>query len=229
MAGSSSSSDAGAHYYKFDYAGLPDELFHKDIPLEKWLQTSTTTVDKRGFPANSLNKLEPLDRQVELERICGISLYMATNVLPFALCFLIPLSIYSFIIRQALWGFFAYMGILFVVENYYFKPYFLKQYKQSFKMDPKDVKTNQYLFTERNTCKYLSMNYVWPKSVHRPALAEKPVIFCAVPHGVGPFGIVAYPLWSKVWSDKICHWTTAPVVLKIPLVSYFMRMIGYIP
>lgn len=73
------------------------------------------------------------------------------------------------------------------------------------------------------------MQFVWPESIQRPALNDQPVIFAAIPHGLSPLGITAYPMWSKLFNDKLCHWTCAPVVLKLPLISSFMKAIGYIP
>jgi 1-acyl-sn-glycerol-3-phosphate acyltransferase len=60
-------------------------------------------------------------------------------------------------------------------------------------------------------------------------MESTPMIFCVVPHGVAPFGITAYPLWSKLWNDRTCHWTCAPILLKLPIVGYFLKKIGYIP
>jgi Diacylglycerol acyltransferase len=87
----------------------------------------------------------------------------------------------------------------------------------------------RYVYTERNTTKYLSVKFVWPRSVHRPSLEDTPVIFCIVPHGVVSWGVAAYPVWSKVWNDRVCRWSIAPVVLKIPIVRYLARKVGYIP
>ena len=39
----------------------------------------------------------------------------------------------------------------------------------------------------------------------------------------------AYPLWSKLFNDNVCHWTCAPIVLKLPIIEKYMRLIGYIP
>lgn len=41
--------------------------------------------------------------------------------------------------------------------------------------------------------------------------------------------LTAYPLWSKLFNDKLCHWTCAPIVLKIPAIGYLVKKIGYIP
>ena len=87
----------------------------------------------------------------------------------------------------------------------------------------------RYVYTERNTTKYLSVKFVWPRSVHRPSLEDTPVLFCIVPHGVVSWGVAAYPVWSKVWNDRVCRWSIAPVVLKIPIVRYLARKVGYIP
>jgi len=216
-------------YYKLDYASIPDNLFHSRVPVEKWLEHSTTTTaGADGFPPNSLNRLSPLDRETEIERIVGITLYMTGNLLPFASFFLIIFSLYSALARTILLFVLMYVGILFVIGNFYFKPRFMRRYDQSGSMT-NDIKENQYFYTEFNSCKYCSLRVVWPKSMHRPSFESKPIIFCAIPHGAAPLGITAYPIWSKLWNDKLCHWTTAPIVLKIPIVSYFMKKIGYIP
>lgn len=216
------------YYYKLDYGNLPDKLFGSKIPAETWLNTTTTVGRKNGFPANSLNKLSPIPRDVELERIFGIALYMIGNVIPFLLPILLITSIFSILARYVLLFVIAYFTVLLLIAKYY-TPHFIKKYKLSKTFSPSNMKDNQYVFTERNSCKYLSLNVVWPKSVHRPALESKAVIFAAIPHGVCPFGVVAYPLWSKVWNDKLCHWTTAPVVLKLPIVSGLLKALGYIP
>jgi len=214
-------------YYKLDVGSLPDNLYHNNVPVSKWLET-TTTAGKDGFPSNSLNKEIAITWDVEIERIIGISLYMIGNVLPFLLPPLLLLSLFFSTAQYLLQFVIVYVTVLFVVEHYYFKPRFLKQYKLRGELT-NDIKDNQYVYTERNITKYLSINFVWPKSVHRPNLESKPVIFCAVPHGAAPFGITAYPLWSKVWNDKVCHWTCAPIVLNLPIVAYYMKAMGYIP
>jgi hypothetical protein len=216
-----------AEYYKFDVGQLPDELYHEKVPVAKWLET-TTTAGAKGFPANSLNRLSPIAWDVEVERIVGIALYMIGNVLPFLLPPLMGLAFFVPTAKLVLYLVLAYVGILFVIENYYFKPRFHKKY-QCHSALTNNIKDNQYLFTERNITKYLSVNFVWPKSLHRPRMQNTPLIYCAVPHGVAPFGITAYPLWSKLWNDKLCHWTCAPIVLQLPIVGYFMKKIGYVP
>ncbi len=211
-------------FFKLNMGTLPDELYFDEIPVEKWLAFAEST--KGRFPSNSLNKLVPLDSMVEIERIIGISLYMIGNVLPFIVP---PLTLGAFIspfATYALVGLLLYVGILTVIERFYFAPYFLKRYKRSSVMSS-NIKDNQYLFTERNTCKYVNTTIVWPDSFQK--FHDKPVIFCMVPHGVAPFGATAYPMWSKVWSSKLCHWTCAPVILRLPFIGYFMNKIGYIP
>jgi Diacylglycerol acyltransferase len=222
-----------AEFFKFDYANLPDELFQADVPAEKWLDRCDMTCDKSGFPANSLSTIHPIEWDVELERIVGITLYMLMNVLPFMI---LPMILLYFGVATpwAQYGVLAltgYMVLLAMVEQFIFAPWFHRKYQQTdyLQADDNDFRKNQFVFTERNTCKYLSTSYVWPKSLHPPALDKTPVLFCVVPHGVAPFGITAYPVWSKVWNAKLCHWTTAPVVLKLPVVGYLLRKIGYIP
>jgi hypothetical protein len=235
MSGNSSKKDSAgtAEFYKLDYANLPDALFRSDVPVEKWLATCETTKDKKGFPPNSLNKIHPIPWDVEYERLVGIALYMIMNVFPFMI---VPLLLLYFVVatywaKLLVWVLFGYVGILGLVEHLYFQPRFLHKYQQGdyFQSHDMDFKNNQYVFTERNTNKYLSTSFVWPKSIHPPALKDTPVLFCIVPHGVAPFGITAYPMWSKVWNARLCRWTSAPVVLKIPIVGYLIRKIGYIP
>jgi hypothetical protein len=92
-----------------------------------------------------------------------------------------------------------------------------------------NIKDNQYLYTERNTSKYLNTTVVWPDTLNHQKWENRPVIFCLIPHGVAPLGATAYPMWSKIWSSKLCHWTAAPVVLSLPLIGFFLKKIGYIP
>lgn len=219
-------------YYKLNLAALPDHLFDKSIPVEEWLKLATTVEGK--FPPNSLNQVFPLDRQVEIERIVGISLYMLGNILPFALPLLMTASLFSDIGYICLKVFLIYFGSLFVANKYYFLPIFVKKYNRKDYLSETDILDNQYLYTERNNQKYMSVNVVWPESLHRPniqkqKLDQQPMIFCAIPHGAAPLGITAYPIWSKLFNSRLCHWTCAPVVLKLPIISTYMRQIGYIP
>ena len=71
------------------------------------------------------------------------------------------------------------------------------------------------------------MRVVWPASFEQ-IRGSQHCIFAAIPHGAAPLGITCYPLWSRL-GGALCHWTTAPVVLQIPLVGYVLRTIGYIP
>jgi hypothetical protein len=124
--------------------------------------------------------------------------------------------------------FVVYFAILYMLVRWNFGK-FTKKYNRPKDLSPTDIKDNQYLFTERNNQKYTSLQFVWPDSIQRPALDNQAVIFCVIPHGVAPLGITAYPVWSKLFNDKLCHWTCAPVVLNIPILKDFMRAIGYIP
>lgn len=214
-------------YFKLNLATFPDNLFDKQVPVGKWLAEATETQDK--FPRNSLNRVCPIEKSVEIERIFGISLYMVGNILPFCLPILIVLSLFTDSGRIALGLFLLYFCFLFAVTNFYFKPLFLKKYNKNPTLSETDVADNQYLYTERNTQKYLSLQMVWNESVQRPALESQPVIFAALPHGAAPLGITAYPLWSKLFNDSVCHWTCAPIVLKLPIIEKYMRLIGYIP
>ena len=213
-------------YYKLDCASLPDRLFNKETDVKEWSSLATKSDGK--FPAGSLSKLLPVDRDVEIERINGISLYMIGNVLPFALPMLVVASMLSDTGMLLLKLFLLYFGVLFALSKFYFFPKFIKKYNRPKELGS-DIRDNQYLHTERNNQKYTSLRFVWPETIHRPALDGQPVIFCAIPHGAAPLGITAYPIWSKLFNEKLCHWTCAPIVLKIPLVSTYMRKVGYIP
>merc|ERR1712216_392076 len=81
--------------------------------------------------------------------------------------------------------------------------------------------------TERHIQKYNSVKWVWPKSL-QPPNTPGPKIFCAIPHGLAPIGITAYAGWSKIFGDRLTHPTAAATVLKIPIISYFLKRIGYI-
>ncbi|KAL7553096.1 hypothetical protein ACHAWF_018743 [Thalassiosira exigua] len=211
-------------YFKLDCASLPDELFTKQTDVKEWLKLATSVEGK--FPPGSLNKVLPIERDVEMERIFGISAWMAGNVMPFAVSGLLVLSLISHVAAILLKVFLAYYGILYAVNKFYFWPKFTKKYEQA--GFSSDIRENQYLFTERNNQKYTSMQIVWPESL-RSALENQPAIFCAVPHGLAPLGITCYPIWSKLFNNILCRWTCAPIVLKIPIISKFMSAIGYIP
>ena len=215
-------------YYKLDLSRLPDSLFDKKVPVAKWLEHTTATDSNKKFEANSLNKVTPIPLDVEIERIFGIALYMVGNVLPFTLPGLTIAAYFSDVALICLLAFLLYFAVLFVVSNYYFRPKFVGRYQRKNYLSETDIRDNQYLYTERNNQKYMSLNFIWPETIQRPALDDKPVIFCAIPHGAAPLGITAYPIWSKLFNDKLCHWTCAPIVLKLPVISYYMRKIGYI-
>jgi len=214
-------------YYKFDCASLPDELFNKCTDVKEWLSLATTSTGK--FPTGSLNRVVPIEKDVEIERINGISLYMIGNVLPFVLPMLSVASLFSDIGMLLLKLFMVYFTTLFALSKFFFFPYFISKYNRPKELSNTDVRENQYLHTERNNQKYTSLKFVWPESIHRPALDGQPVIFCAIPHGAAPLGITAYPIWSKLFNEKLCRWTCAPIVLKLPLISSYMRKVGYIP
>jgi hypothetical protein len=219
-------------YYKFDVGQLPDDLYHPEVPVQKWLET-TITAGPAGFPSESLNVLHDIPWDVDIERMIGIALYLVFNILPFMLPLLSVLAVLYPVFRLILGLFIAYVGIMWCMEVFFFFPHFAKKYAlKSSNIDAlmnDSVRSSQFVFTERNITKYLSTSFVWPASMHRPSMEKTPVIFCAIPHGVGPIGITAYPLWSCLWNDKVCHWTCAPFVLKLPYIAHYMMKIGYIP
>eukprot|EP00980_Cylindrotheca_fusiformis_P014440 scaffold3854_cov95-Cylindrotheca_fusiformis.AAC.2 len=221
-------------YYKLNLATLPDDLYDKAVPVKEWLKL-VTSVEGR-FPPNSLNQVVPLDSQVENERIVGITLYMLGNVIPFLVPLLVAASLVSDIGWACLKVFLIYFGSLFLINRFYYMPIFIKRYKRKDDLSDTDILDNQYLYTERNSQKYLSTQFVWPESLHRPLVEQsktkpldRPMIFCTIPHGAAPLGITAYPIWSKLFNNRLCHWTCAPVVLKLPIISKYMKQIGYVP
>lgn len=243
----------GAKFFKFSAAELPDELFRPETPVDKWLATCEMTENTAGFPDASLCRRIDIPWDVHVERCIGIALYMACNVLPFAL----PALLLAFILlghywmmRAFVYSVLLYVGILYAIEVVFFTPRFLKKYNcswektgvlgwllggQSREDNVQAIRESQYYFTERNIQKYLSMTFVWPASMHRTGesgnggLQNRPVIFCMVPHGLTPLGITAYPMWSKLWNDRLARCTAAPIVLKIPLIASLLKTIGYIP
>jgi hypothetical protein len=215
------------------------------IQTFQWKSGSKTQPPRRrpagpgGFAPHSLNTLHDISWDVHVERLLGIALYMAWNVIPFVLPLLAVLSYTVFPgLRHVVYFVLVYVITLDVIMRFFFTPYFIKKYKlvgsgkddnQStsfFSLLGQDVYANQFLYTERNITKYLSTKFVWPRSLQRPNMQSPALIFCVVPHGVAPIGITAYPLWSRLWNDKLCHWTAAPSVLNIPLVGYFMKKLG---
>jgi len=238
-------------FYKLSAAELPDDLFRKEASANDWIGCDEyengssngkkrpwiETTHEKGFAPGSLGKVVPIDRVVELERIIGLPMYMIANVSPIV----VPFGTLLWLVFGLTWAKYLAMGVamyhggLFTIWRLIFVPIFLKRYKGS-KLDPKDPQKSQYLFTERNITKYCSMTYVWPESLQRPALTnpngsnqDKPVIYCVIPHGLVPFGLVGYPYFSKVWNSKLCSWTCAPFLLKLPIVGYYLNAIGYVP
>ena len=175
-----------------------------------------------------MGEQRPIEPDVELERLIGLPLYMIGNILPFALPALCIGSIFSSLCVAILKFLALYVGVLAGIVRLFLYPRFLKKYNRT-KSITSDMKENQYLYTERNNQKYVSLKFVWPECLHRPAMDDRQCIFLAIPHGVAPLGITAYPLWSKLFNDKLCSWVCAPVVLQLPIISKFMKGMGYIP
>lgn len=73
--------------YKLELCDIPDELFSPETPVRKWIDLAKK-FDGR-LPAGSLRNVVPIEVDVNAERICGIALWMAMNVVPLLiLCFL---------------------------------------------------------------------------------------------------------------------------------------------
>jgi 2-acylglycerol O-acyltransferase 2 len=206
-----------ASYYMLDVAQLPDELYRDDVPVSKWLECCETA-DAKGFPKNSMSKLSPLETHVELERLIGITLYMLMNMLPFIVPPWLIMLFMGFFVAKV---FAVYLLILVSCEFLYYVLYPPRKNKAG--------REQQYMYTERNSTKYISMRCVWPKSLHPPACEETPLIYCMAPHGVAPLGITAYPLYSKLFNSRLNHPTAAPLVMQLPLVGGLLKVLSYIP
>lgn len=214
-------------YYKLDFANLPVELYADHVPVQKWLERCQPF---SSFSPGSLCVTKPIPWKVEWERIVVVAAYMAGNILAFVLPTLMLLAYIYPSMRYCLMGFVGYVSTLSLIGYVFFRPHFEKAYNQAVGDQlGNNVRQNQYMYTEHNSARYLSSQFVWPKSLHRPALERKACIFCAIPHAVAPMGFSAYPLWSKLWNDKTCHWACAPVLLKLPLLKTWAKSIGYIP
>lgn len=106
---------------------------------------------------------------------------------------------------------------------------------EDYDYETKRVLSNQYTFTSRNSQMYTSMTWVWSDALHPLAkennTSSMNTIFCMIPHGAMPMGVLAYPFFSKLFSaaPKLCHWTGAPVLFKLPFIRSNLKNIGVIP
>eukprot|EP00746_Dinoflagellata_sp_MGD_P021658 gnl/MRDRNA2_/MRDRNA2_15055_c0_seq1.p1 gnl/MRDRNA2_/MRDRNA2_15055_c0~~gnl/MRDRNA2_/MRDRNA2_15055_c0_seq1.p1 ORF type:complete len:364 (-),score=60.39 gnl/MRDRNA2_/MRDRNA2_15055_c0_seq1:77-1168(-) len=196
-------------FYCLDFGCLPDELYKPNVPLKEW-QKHLKTAGKGGFAPNELASIAPISFTSWLERIITYPIYMILNAAPMAL-------------PPTIWGIFGWQGALKFVAG------FFSLHMLCVVVNPlRDIRKGQYIYTERNIQKYNSIKWVWPKSLQPPNL-DSAKIFCCIPHGLAPVGITAYPGWSKVFGERLNHPTAAAVVLKLPIISYFLKKIGYIP
>lgn len=197
-----------AEYFCLDYGLLPDELYKPEVALEEW-QKHLKTAGKDGFKANEMRSIAPIRTGELLERLIVYPLYMMMNAAPFAM-------------PPLLWATFGLTGCL------YFALTFIAIHILLLALDPLGKpRSGQYILTERHIQKYNSVKWVWPKSLQPPNTSGAK-IFCTIPHGLAPVGITAYPGWSKVFGDRLNHPTAAAIVLKLPIISYFLRHIGYV-
>eukprot|EP00392_Amoebophrya_sp_AT5.2_P002646 g2651.t1 len=254
-ASSSSASDANsikarASYRRLKLIDLPPHLYAPDVPREKWIEYATlmtpdTRLDELGADQEFRQKVPLLLRH---ERMVGMPLYLAWNVLP-ALGPVLAVLNFMFWGNEESWlgCFFWWCGalavgvpaILLVYELVLLHPLLRKMYPHLVyplrnSVRPGDFFRYQYLYSEHNSVMDNSLQIVFPDRLLEDidAVEKKcgrPVIFCVIPHGVVPLAITAYPVWSKLFNSRVCRWTVAPILLKIPLVSSFMRRVGAIP
>lgn len=198
-----------AKFYCLDIGCLPDSLYKPDVAPADW-QKFVKIAGCGGFEPGSLRSIAPISLFRWLERIVVFPIYMFMNAAPFLLPPLLYIAIGlrgTVIVAVSLVG----VHLLFEVTN-----------------PMKTISKGQYIYTERNITKYNSIKFVWPKSM-QPPNSPGPKIFCFVPHGFAPLGVVAYPAWKMLFGGHLCRWTCAPVVLKLPVISYFLKMVGYVP
>ena len=232
-------------FYKLTAAHLPDKLFRKEVDVTEWIGDDTggsgegslkskpwleTTHDRAGFRPGSLAKIVPLDPMVEFERNIEFPLYNIQNVSPI----LLPFTAAAWLLLGIWWAkhilifVVIYQGSLDAIWRIWCAPAFPGD--KELGDDPARV---QYSVHTRNCTKYCSTSYVWPDTLHRPALTngdrDRPIIFCVIPHGMIPLGILGYPYFSKVWNSRMCSWTSAPITHKLPFVATALRRRGYIP
>ena len=212
---------AMAPHYLLDMATLPDELYNPEVPTDKWMDKRQ--VADPAFPAGSLGKLTPVHPKAEAERIIGIPLYLMMNWLPFILPAL----------SWALGGWRGLIILALLLATLSLKPVVRLLYTALHWIPAacgvaSSQLAGQYVYTERNTQKYLSMRIVWGAGHEKLRREGKPLIFAVIPHGVAPLGITAYPAYSRLCGGALCRWTAAPVVMKIPLVGPMLRSIGYV-
>eukprot|EP00928_Gymnodinium_smaydae_P029915 TRINITY_DN22391_c0_g2_i1.p1 TRINITY_DN22391_c0_g2~~TRINITY_DN22391_c0_g2_i1.p1 ORF type:complete len:364 (-),score=32.14 TRINITY_DN22391_c0_g2_i1:355-1446(-) len=199
---------SNSKYYCLDFGELPDELYKPEVPLEKW-QKHLKQAGEGGFAPGSLRSIAPIRFGELIERLIVYPLYMILNAAPFMM-------------PPVLWAMFGFRGCMAFVLALVGLHILL-----SYTHPLGSMLSAQYIFTERHIQKYNSIKWVWPESL-QPPNTPGPKIFCTIPHGLAPVGIVAYPGWSKVFGDRLNRPTAAAMVLKIPVVSYFLKSIGYV-
>lgn len=170
-----------------------------------------------------------------MERILGYSLYFGLNFIPMLVSVGLPLGLV--LGSPPLWNLsialLMYVVVLFLCYKVLVRlqSWHTGQWAQ-YAGDPRHARQNQYSIGERNSQIYHNMRFVWPSSLHPVGNEHKPglpTIFCVVPHGVLPVGAIAYPIFSKLFSPRICRWTAAPVLFSIPIIRDIVRAIGSIP
>ena len=86
-------------FFTLDAATLPDELYREDCPVLEWLDQARE-IDPATIAPGSLGTAAPLaqlPRWIQAERICGVSLYVALNLVP-------PLVVFLTLVRFAATG-----------------------------------------------------------------------------------------------------------------------------
>ena len=108
----------------------------------------------------------------EVKNLVGSAALLA--LLPFAL----PLLLLSGLFKLAL---LYYILPLFLLGLGFWAIFYIKGIATG---EGKGPRAQQYIYTERNSTRYVSLRMVWPASLHFPAYEGKQLIFCAIPHGM---------------------------------------------
>jgi 1-acyl-sn-glycerol-3-phosphate acyltransferase len=216
-----------------DLSLIPASEYTPDTPAEAWHARAVSA--PAPFPRGSLAAMAPLAFfPVQLERVLGYSLYFALNFVPMV-------AVYGYAaawalqlpwVRFALLCMGAYVIVLYAAYTMLCRAcgWHKGQWSYQGPRDARSARRNQYAIGERNTQIYHNMRFVWPAALDpTPARESPPTLFCVVPHGVLPLGALAYPIFSKLFSSRLCRWTAAPVLFSLPIVGGLLGAIGSIP
>ena len=166
-------------HHMFDLSALPDNLYGPEVPTSAWTNRIETSSGHK-FPSGSLGKLSPVPWKAQLERLIGIPIYLMLNWLPF----LLPLVCFAVGGARGLAILAAVLASLTLRPVYTLLGSMLSCIPLALGV-PKAQLSGQYVYTERNNQKYLSMRMVWGEAFERYRTTKagegRPVIFAIIP------------------------------------------------